>query len=153
MVRKVIITTLTGLAAATLAVDLWTRSSGDVLELEGSARLFFSFCGPELLQVEFHHAPVPTVDVVKIAKINEWLGFGLYYFHTVPENPDFGGSTTVHGPLWMPLVLFATYPLVAFARGPLRRWRRARRGGCRKCGYNLTGNVSGRCPECGSPSG
>lgn len=23
-------------------------------------------------------------------------------------------------------------------------------GCCQKCGYNLTGNVSGRCPECGS---
>ena len=22
-------------------------------------------------------------------------------------------------------------------------------GHCRSCGYNLTGNVSGRCPECG----
>jgi len=22
---------------------------------------------------------------------------------------------------------------------------------CRKCGYNLTGNISGRCPECGQP--
>ena len=22
---------------------------------------------------------------------------------------------------------------------------------CRKCGYNLTGNMSGRCPECGQP--
>lgn len=22
-------------------------------------------------------------------------------------------------------------------------------GTCRSCGYNLTGNVSGRCPECG----
>lgn len=22
---------------------------------------------------------------------------------------------------------------------------------CRACGYNLTGNVSGRCPECGTP--
>jgi hypothetical protein len=26
-------------------------------------------------------------------------------------------------------------------------------GRCRKCGYNLTGNVSGRCPECGTPVG
>ena len=24
---------------------------------------------------------------------------------------------------------------------------------CLKCGYNLTGNVSGRCPECGRPIG
>jgi hypothetical protein len=23
-------------------------------------------------------------------------------------------------------------------------------GHCKKCGYDLTGNVSGRCPECGS---
>jgi len=23
---------------------------------------------------------------------------------------------------------------------------------CRRCGYNLTGNTTGRCPECGEPS-
>jgi predicted RNA-binding Zn-ribbon protein involved in translation (DUF1610 family) len=34
-----------------------------------------------------------------------------------------------------------------------RRSRRIRRGPprCAKCGYNLTGNVSGVCPECGTP--
>lgn len=31
----------------------------------------------------------------------------------------------------------------------MRRQRRAL-GGCRSCGYNLTGNVSGVCPECGT---
>ena len=36
-------------------------------------------------------------------------------------------------------------------------WPRLRRGDagdsalCKSCGYNLTGNTSGRCPECGSP--
>ncbi len=32
-------------------------------------------------------------------------------------------------------------------------WRglRLRRGLCVECGYNLTGNVSGVCPECGTP--
>ena len=29
------------------------------------------------------------------------------------------------------------------------RWARARKGLCAKCGYDLSGNVSGRCPECG----
>lgn len=24
---------------------------------------------------------------------------------------------------------------------------------CQNCGYDLTGNVSGRCPECGEPVG
>lgn len=31
----------------------------------------------------------------------------------------------------------------------LRRWVRRRRGCCLKCGYSLTGNASGICPECG----
>ncbi len=52
-------------------------------------------------------------------------------------------------PLWTPLLIFATYPTLAFIRGPVRRWRRRRRGLCVKCAYNLTGNVSGVCPECG----
>ena len=51
--------------------------------------------------------------------------------------------------LWLLLVLFGVYPVTAFIRGPLRRWRRHRRGLCLRCGYNLEGNLSGVCPECG----
>jgi len=29
--------------------------------------------------------------------------------------------------------------------------RRMRRGQCSKCGYDLTANTSGICPECGTP--
>ena len=36
-------------------------------------------------------------------------------------------------------------------RGILRR--QPRPGGCRNCGYNLTGNISGVCPECGTGVG
>ena len=53
-------------------------------------------------------------------------------------------------PLWMPFMLLAAYPTLAFIRGPLRRRRRRKRGECVACGYNLTGNVSGVCPECGA---
>ena len=52
-------------------------------------------------------------------------------------------------PLWGPFIMFSIYPTVGFFRGPYRRWRRRRSGLCLKCGYNLTGNVSGVCPECG----
>ncbi len=45
---------------------------------------------------------------------------------------------------------FAWYPARAFVRDPLRRYRRRRRGLCLKCGYDLTGNESGNCPECGN---
>ena len=48
-------------------------------------------------------------------------------------------------PLWVPLLTFATPAALL--------WRRDRRrippGHCLNCGYNLTGNVSGVCPECG----
>jgi hypothetical protein len=54
-------------------------------------------------------------------------------------------------PLWMPFVLFAPYPAFVLARLLRKRtpaWRR-RHGLCARCGYDLTGNTSGVCPECG----
>ena len=51
-------------------------------------------------------------------------------------------------PAWIAILLSATYPIIAFIRGPLRRRRRRKRGQCLSCGYNLTGNTSGVCPEC-----
>ncbi|MCH7813010.1 MAG: hypothetical protein IID40_03220 [Planctomycetes bacterium] len=51
----------------------------------------------------------------------------------------------IHLPL-LALLAIVTYPLLPFA---LRRNRR-KRGLCLKCGYDLTGNTSGVCPECGA---
>jgi len=50
-------------------------------------------------------------------------------------------------PLWIPFVIFAipTASLWWIDR------RRIPPGHCQRCGYNLTGNVSGLCPECGTP--
>lgn len=39
---------------------------------------------------------------------------------------------------------------IYFSR-PARRRRLKRQGRCSTCGYDLTGNVSGACPECGAP--
>ncbi len=58
--------------------------------------------------------------------------------------------SVIRAPLWSLVAFFATYPTIAFIRGPLRTWRRRRRGRCVSCGYDLTGNVSGVCPECGN---
>ena len=48
-------------------------------------------------------------------------------------------------------VIACAYPAIVFIRGPLLRWRRRKRGECLNCGYNLTGNVTGICSECGVP--
>ena len=64
-----------------------------------------------------------------------------------------GGWRTrnISAPPWILCPLLAVYPFALLIRRPLRRWRRIRAGLCLKCGYNLTGNVTGLCSECGTP--
>ncbi|MCO6438981.1 MAG: hypothetical protein J5J06_17955 [Phycisphaerae bacterium] len=49
----------------------------------------------------------------------------------------------------LPVALLAAYPLWRFGRDRWRRWR-IRPGHCKNCLYDLTGNITGRCPECGT---
>lgn len=49
----------------------------------------------------------------------------------------------------VPMGLFIAYPFVAFVRAQYRR-RRHKPGHCLNCEYDLTGNTSGVCPECGT---
>jgi hypothetical protein len=57
-----------------------------------------------------------------------------------------GGTAILQLPLWF-IVLVAAIPtaLLWYRDSPPPK------GCCRKCGYDLTGNVSGVCPECGKP--
>jgi hypothetical protein len=59
--------------------------------------------------------------------------------------------TYLRVPLPVVGALLGILPALAAYRGPIKRWRRRRRGRCICCGYDLTGNVSGICPECGNP--
>lgn len=58
-----------------------------------------------------------------------------------------GSSRMSLVPFWIPLLLVALPTAVLY-------WRdhrcRLPPGHCNKCGYDLTGNTSGRCPECGN---
>lgn len=51
-------------------------------------------------------------------------------------------------PVWLAIPAIAVPTAILWYRG-----RRPPKGHCRKCGYNLTGNVSGVCPECGEATG
>jgi hypothetical protein len=52
-------------------------------------------------------------------------------------------------PFWF-LCLITAVPASRLCVHAWRRRRKARRGLCARCGYDLTGNVSGVCPECGT---
>ena len=65
-----------------------------------------------------------------------FLGFGL---------PDKDATGMLYGPLWLPVVAVGFPTAVLWWRD-----RRPKAGCCTACKYDLTGNVSGTCPECGT---
>jgi len=83
-----------------------------------------------------------------------WFGFVSIHVHTCWSNGPYTllEYFTKGAPTWLVLLATGGLPVWYFA-GPYRRYRifhyRQKRGLCLKCGYNLTGNVSGICPECG----
>lgn len=52
-------------------------------------------------------------------------------------------------PIWLPGIAFAAFPCLLLLKR-IRRAKRTRAGFCPSCGYNLTGNVTGTCSECGA---
>ena len=69
------------------------------------------------------------------------------YFERLKNAPPFARTRyTIILPLWIPF-------LIAGIPTAFLWWRDGRipKGHCQKCGYSLTGNKSGVCPECGTP--
>jgi hypothetical protein len=119
---------------------------------EDAARLAATFkkTVPELrqrLQQDGLSGELRTGNGVSFHSWRQWRIWGLALY--APRGRFAAGMVI---PLWMPLVLFAACPTITCIRGPVRRWRRRRKGCCLKCGYDLAGNVSGVCPECGEPT-
>jgi hypothetical protein len=101
------------------------------------------FCPAGLFVARYTFGPRDEGDVVMPSRwiggpqttvIRWWPGFRF-------DDTNLGGNL----PLW-PFILVAI-PIIA-AR--FYRDRRVPPGRCPNCRYDLTGNVSGRCPECGN---
>ncbi len=71
----------------------------------------------------------------------------IYWLPTVRRYVGIGSRRSiVTVPIWIPLIATALPTALLWWRN-----RRIPPGHCESCGYDLTGNVSGRCPECGTP--
>ena len=82
-----------------------------------------------------------------------WVFGGGYFI--IPEMGWF--FAVYQTPYWTRVVNIPLYPyfLATILLTAFLWWRDRRRippGHCQTCGYDLTGNVSGRCPECGEPA-
>jgi hypothetical protein len=75
-------------------------------------------------------------------------GLGFKYGIWWMGNAEFGRGLII--PLWFITGIFALLPLLALNRWRTRPQRRLAAGLCAVCGYDLTANVSGVCPECGA---
>ena len=62
-------------------------------------------------------------------------------------SPPVGMECEISGPYWAATLLTAILPVTWV----VSLVRRKRTGLCSNCAYNLTGNASGICPECGTP--
>ncbi len=156
MVRKAIIVVLTMLAVASAVVFPlslpwafgYTRGGYSVEVNYGSLLVFVDAPdtdAPAPPNYWFWAANVLPPEVV------ESLGpYGGRLFTVLPRYFHSGSLWVLNLPLWTVFVGSTAYPTIALIRGPLRRWRRRRKGLCLKCSYNLTGNESGVCPECGT---
>jgi len=74
-----------------------------------------------------------------------WQNWSFALGLSLPRREKYASTTRLVTPLWLPTALVAATTVFLI-------WRDRRRkppGHCRSCGYNLTGNVSGICPECG----
>jgi len=172
MIRKAIIVVLTlaAVGTAALCAESYRKLRGHNfvylgLSYEGG---YYWHWGLENGQLQVQYGYRVPRDSVKTPSWTSFSLFGLRFAYRVQLRDYYGGGwfedrgrplpaskrcgtchVHVEVPLWQPLVVFAAYPTLAFVHNLLRPWRRRRKGLCLKCGYNLTGNVSGVCPECG----
>ena len=145
MIRRTIIVVLTLLAAALATTSLSARLGCGALIWQhynaGGTHVVLSVSGTYIRFV----SRIPNVGVIG----SHFDLVGIRWYKAIDATGQIV-RLDVDMPLWLALASLASYPTIAFIRGPLRRYRRRKRGLCLTCGYNLTGLIEPRCSECGT---
>jgi hypothetical protein len=164
MMRKILVRTLTLLGALvlllgavgywqSLKVEWWSRSNSRLYGVNGG----FAEGTVWLCWYRSSDIAPGSRDLEK-----EMLGFCYlwsYSYERLTYQCSNGSKRTVNdaratslqAPFWLLGTVLLLYPAWALTARTFRRLYRRKTGRCLGCGYDLTGNVSGVCPECGTP--
>ncbi len=130
-----------GLVLCVLIVVAWVVSLRWEFWYEGGSWLMW--CGHGGLLVSINRIHLDDPSGWNVLDVN-WIHWEYYLPRFKRDLSGTLKATTCNIPLWLPLVVVAIPTAILFYRD-----RRIPPGHCQKCGYDLTGNESGRCPECG----
>ncbi len=147
-----------GVTLCVLLFALWLASGWRFVALEcteptesGGYVRFFGFIGGALMVVH-------PVDPITSPHDHQWRFICREWMDGRIQTPtpvswnwrwwSWGGKPfTIKIPLWLPFLLIALPTGYLFWSDHRKR---TRLGLCAMCGYDLTGNTSGTCPECGA---
>ena len=142
--RRLGLTGLVASAAIVIALVVSTRHSVVVARRQWSVMLHYgcmtvlhvSRMTSPTIRVHLGSLPFPSIL---------WLPNYEHVAKTGPPVP--GPAISIYSlrlPLWIPFLAFGIPSYILW-----RRNRKPAPGHCRTCGYDLTGNISGKCSECG----
>ncbi len=135
----------TGLAVCVLILVAWGLSPRFEVNYIGDGWLFG--CGRGRLSFNISRGYNNFGwEFVRLAPFRSGAYWGLNWPSHISDRSFGVAWSSVRVPLWLPLLTIAIPTAILFWRDR----RRIPRGHCRRCGYDLTGNVSGKCPECGT---
>lgn len=144
-----------GVGLCVLLLTAWGLSTTKVVRWRSTSNRYHFFLGFSAVSAAYwrtaEHWPVAERDYFLGIQRTIPAGWGMKdivgtsLFQPAPQLNLTGHKKYVGLPLWLLTLLAAAPTALLFYRDR----RRIPPGHCRKCGYNLTGNVSGICPECG----
>ncbi|HEY3243575.1 MAG TPA: hypothetical protein VGM03_09510 [Phycisphaerae bacterium] len=100
-------------------------------------------------QAKFNQSAAPALRELTASELDDAVGPGPFL---IASSGKVTRDTIMRMPFWLLPAVLGVLCALNCARRPLRRYRRRVHGQCPSCGYDLTGNVSGVCPECGAPA-
>ena len=118
------------------------------MDVVSTTELYVCLC--LLLGILFGLASI--VALLSRTRLSQVLGgisiFLVSTFYLAP--PALGWRSRMTTTEWLVLCMYMTPGMLGIVANRAGRRKRRPPGHCVQCGYNLTGNVSGRCPECGN---